>query len=392
MRRRQPWNGDIASYCRVRLHPDTLSGPGVFPHATLFAAQRSSSLSYQIHRPIFLLTVAAGKSNRRRKMGRIIMPASAVLLMLIPVAGGWAVSFAGSASLRSPALHRGFAAGGATQGSRASVLRGKNARWVAQMNPVEKLASELGDVMAGVTGSTSKSFHEERMRYHEERMRYHEERMRFHRRELASKKTARVDTRGGGMEERMRLEAVSSGRPMQILFVDLANTCRSPAAEALMRSLVDGAALGEQIIVRSAGTGAGTRDWFKEGVSDKIERERADPRMVSHGSKRGLNLAGRQSVMLTKSELRSADLVIVMDGKNQVEVETAAAHWRVGLGSKVRLLTEYCRSGTMTTDIPDPYYGGGSGGAGQGQVFEKVLDLLEDGCRGLLRDCAPDAV
>ena len=87
------------------------------------------------------------------------MLASAVLLMLIPVAGGWAVSFAGSASLRSPALHRGFAAGGATQGSRASVLRGKNARWVAQMNPVEKLASELGDVMAGVTGSTSKSFH-----------------------------------------------------------------------------------------------------------------------------------------------------------------------------------------------------------------------------------------
>ena len=313
------------------------------------------------------------------------MLASAVLLMLIPVAGGWAVSFAGSASLRSPALHRGFAAGGATQGSRASVLRGKNARWVAQMNPVEKLASELGDVMAGVTGSTSKSFHEERMRYHEERMR-------FHSRELASKKTARVDTRGGGMEERLRLEAVSSGRPMQILFVDLANTCRSPAAEALMRSLVNQAALGEQIIVRSAGTGAGTRDWFKEGVSDKIERERADPRMVSHGSKRGLNLAGRQSVMLTKSELRSADLVIVMDGKNQVEVETAAAHWRVGLGSKVRLLTEYCRSGTMTTDIPDPYYGGGSGGAGQGQVFEKVLDLLEDGCRGLLRDCAPDAV
>ena len=39
------------------------------------------------------------------------------------------------------------------------------------------------------------------MRYHEERMRYHEERMRFHSRELASKKTARVDTRGGGMED-----------------------------------------------------------------------------------------------------------------------------------------------------------------------------------------------
>ena len=31
------------------------------------------------------------------------------------------------------------------------------------------------------------------------------------------------------------------------------------------------------------------------------------------------------------------------------------------------------------TEVPDPYYGGPAG-------FEKVLDLLEDACEGLLED------
>jgi hypothetical protein len=45
---------------------------------------------------------------------------------------------------------------------------------------------------------------------------------------------------------------------------------------------------------------------------------------------------------------------------------------KLNLCKQVRLLTEYCRSGTITTDIPDPYYGGRMGQA-SGQVFEKVL-------------------
>jgi protein-tyrosine phosphatase len=49
--------------------------------------------------------------------------------------------------------------------------------------------------------------------------------------------------------------------------------------------------------------------------------------------------------------------------------------------AKVRLLREFdsgsVRSGDL--DVPDPYYGGGDG-------FERVLDIVDAACRGLLRE------
>jgi len=262
------------------------------------------------------------------------------------------------------------------------------ARWTAQLSPVERLASTFRDAVGG----NDENYHLERIKHHEERAKHHTERMNHHRASLATSKTARSG-KGGGLEERLRIEAVASGRPMQILFVDLSNTCRSPAAEAIMRSLIQKASLTDQITVRSCSTGAGTRDWYKEDMTASFEAERVDPRMVSHGVKRGLqDLSGRLSVLLSKSELTSADLIVIMDNANLKQVQAAAAHWGVkSTMSKVRLMTEYSRSGTVTTSIPDPYYGGRSGQA-SGQVFEKVLDLLEDGCKGLLRDCAPEAI
>lgn len=267
-------------------------------------------------------------------------------------------------------------------------------RLTCQMNPVEKMATNLRESFAGVGSSQDENYHLQRIKYHEDRMLHHEERMAFHRAQLSKKKTARMDVQGGSYEERLRIGALSTGRPMQILFVDLSNTCRSPAAEAIMRTMIDDAKLQEQIIVRSCSTGAGTREWFKKEVAENIEVERVDPRMVTHASKRGLShLAGRQSVQLTKSELTSADLIVIMDKNNEKEVRAAASYWgEQSCMSKVRLMSTYCRTGTITTDIPDPYYGGASSQQQQGQVFEKVLDLLHDGCKGLLRDCAPQAV
>jgi protein-tyrosine phosphatase len=45
-------------------------------------------------------------------------------------------------------------------------------------------------------------------------------------------------------------------------------------------------------------------------------------------------------------------------------------------GQKVRKFCSFCM-GTELTEVPDPYYGGSA-------AFELVLDLLENGCRGLL--------
>ena len=43
---------------------------------------------------------------------------------------------------------------------------------------------------------------------------------------------------------------------------------------------------------------------------------------------------------------------------------------------KVRLLLEYARDGKIS-EVPDPYQG-------KPKDFEQVLDLIEEGCRGLV--------
>jgi protein-tyrosine phosphatase len=67
------------------------------------------------------------------------------------------------------------------------------------------------------------------------------------------------------------------------------------------------------------------------------------------------------------------------DGSNKSAVMEAADHWgkTQAAAGKIRLMTEYCRKHDNVKSVPDPYYGGADG-------FERVLDLLEDACEGLL--------
>ena len=46
---------------------------------------------------------------------------------------------------------------------------------------------------------------------------------------------------------------------------------------------------------------------------------------------------------------------------------------------KICRMTDFCRRHPDRTYVPDPYYEGREG-------FELVLDMLEDGCEGLLAD------
>eukprot|EP00293_Proteomonas_sulcata_P010235 CAMPEP_0184316360 /NCGR_PEP_ID=MMETSP1049-20130417/89528_1 /TAXON_ID=77928 /ORGANISM="Proteomonas sulcata, Strain CCMP704" /LENGTH=189 /DNA_ID=CAMNT_0026635295 /DNA_START=515 /DNA_END=1084 /DNA_ORIENTATION=+ len=181
----------------------------------------------------------------------------------------------------------------------------------------------------------------------------------------------------------------SQGGKLKLLFVDLSNTCRSPAAEAIMNSIVNQKKVSGFFEITSCSTGSGTREWYKPEIASEVEIEVADPRMVSHASKRGLNLAGRRSKVMRKDDLLASDIIILMDNQNKKDVLQAAQFWGIKgqVEGKLRALSDYCRSGTRTTEVPDPYYGGR--GAPSGPVFEKVLDLLEDGCKGLLRDCMP---
>lgn len=150
--------------------------------------------------------------------------------------------------------------------------------------------------------------------------------------------------------------------PFRLLFVCLGNICRSPAAEGVMQSQVAAAGLAEQVRIDSAGTAG----WHRG--------KRPDARMLAAAAGRGYELTSfaRQ---VEAADLTGFDLVVVMDESNRRDLGTFDPEGRHA--AKVRLFCEFCTDHDLR-EVPDPYYGGPEG-------FEQVLDLLEDGCAGLLR-------
>jgi len=232
----------------------------------------------------------------------------------------------------------------------------------------QKGASAGGGKLSGEA-----KYHQSREQYHLDRIKYHQERAKHHR-----DQTARIM---GGSDRTMSPE-----RGMKrIVFVDLSNTCRSAAAEGMLKQAMQKQGQGDGYTIASRSTGGGMAEWYKPEVARYIEQESTDPRMTSHAIKRGVSLSGIRSQPISREDIESFDLIICMDQQNQRDVMQAADYWGVKseAKSKLRSLTSFCR-GTTASEVPDPYYGG-QGGA-SGQVFEKVLDLLEDGCEGLASD------
>lgn len=151
-------------------------------------------------------------------------------------------------------------------------------------------------------------------------------------------------------------------RSFRVLFVCLGNICRSPAAEGVMHSMITAEGLAERVSIRSAGTAG----WHAGKLPDQ--------RMRSAGQNRGYDLSSRAR-QVSEDDLRDYDLVLVMDQQNLRDVRSYDRESQ--FGSKIRLFCEFCTDHSET-EVPDPYYGGEQG-------FELVLDLLEDGCRGVLR-------
>lgn len=155
---------------------------------------------------------------------------------------------------------------------------------------------------------------------------------------------------------------------VSVLFVCLGNICRSPTAEAVMRSMADQAGLEDRLEVESAGTGA----WHVGHPPDDRARAAA--------ATRGLELAGTAR-RVEADDLERFDLIVAMDRENLAELRTLAAG--TPDEHKLRLLREYDPDARASgeLDVPDPYYGGEDG-------FDLVLDVVESGCRGLLEQIA----
>ena len=147
----------------------------------------------------------------------------------------------------------------------------------------------------------------------------------------------------------------------KILFVCMGNICRSPAAEGIMKAKLKEKGLNNNYFIDSAGTHG-----YHKG-------ELPDHRMRMHAARRGYDLTSR-SRPVTYDDFFDFDLIIGMDDSNISDLNRRAPDEQSRL--KIHRMTDYCRN-FPDDHVPDPYYGGASG-------FEKVLDLLEDACEGII--------
>jgi low molecular weight protein-tyrosine phosphatase len=156
---------------------------------------------------------------------------------------------------------------------------------------------------------------------------------------------------------------------MRILFVCMGNICRSPTAEAIMRGLLRGEGLEQAIAIDSAGTGG----WHAG--------DPPDARAVAAARSRDVVVEGAAREV-TAEDFERFDLVLAMDRENERDLLARAPDDEAR--GKVRLLREFDAAAVAAgdLDVPDPYYGGPHG-------FDRVLDLVEAACRGLLDEVRP---
>jgi protein-tyrosine phosphatase len=140
----------------------------------------------------------------------------------------------------------------------------------------------------------------------------------------------------------------------RILCVCLGNICRSPMAEAVLR------AMDPALVVDSAGTGA----WHLG--------KQPHPDAVRAGARRGYDLAGQRARRFSAADFDAFDLILVMDDANLRDVTDLRP---AGSPTPVQRLLDHAPESGVTA-VPDPWYTGD---------FDGALDLIEAGCRGVLR-------
>ncbi len=165
--------------------------------------------------------------------------------------------------------------------------------------------------------------------------------------------------------------------PLRVIFVCTGNICRSPMGDVVLRELAagrrldDGTMLGDRLVISSAGTGG----WH---AGDPM-----DPRALAAVERRGYTDHGHRARAFDTSWMDDADLVVSMDlGHRQTLASMARA--RAGdyrHDDRLVLMRSFDGRSGGDPDVPDPYYGDDA-------EFERCLDLVEAGCRGLVEHLA----
>ncbi|MFE3839276.1 low molecular weight protein-tyrosine-phosphatase [Pseudogemmobacter sonorensis] len=143
----------------------------------------------------------------------------------------------------------------------------------------------------------------------------------------------------------------------RILFVCLGNICRSPTAEAVFRRMAQEAGL--SVGADSAGTG----DWHRG--------EAPHPPAVRAAKARGYDLSALRARQVRVEDFAVSDLILAMDRRNLADLEAMAP---AGALARLGLFMDLAPELALR-DVPDPWFTG---------EFDRTLDLIEAGCRGLV--------
>ncbi len=147
-----------------------------------------------------------------------------------------------------------------------------------------------------------------------------------------------------------------------ILFICLGNICRSPAAEGIMKSLVEQAGRSDEFYIDSAAIGS----WHIGQLPDS--------RMRKCGAEHGYHFDSHAR-QFQKSDFDRFDTIAVMDNENYRAITSMASSQAEK--NKVVRIADFLTEHREYTSVPDPYYGDYSD-------FELVIELLEDACQELL--------
>ena len=152
---------------------------------------------------------------------------------------------------------------------------------------------------------------------------------------------------------------------ISILFVCLGNICRSPAAEAIFKNLINNKGIGNQFIVDSAGTGS----WHVG--------KQADSRMRFAAKQRNINITSNAR-QIRKDDFQKFKYILVMDDSNFNNVIDLKNRVKGSDFAKILKIQDFS-SIFNEKEVPDPYFGGDAG-------FDHVLDILEDSVSCFLED------
>lgn len=154
----------------------------------------------------------------------------------------------------------------------------------------------------------------------------------------------------------------------RILFVCMGNICRSPAAEGMLRARLTREAPHwlDRIEIDSAGTHG-----YHGGRAP-------DPRMQQAARARGIDLSALRARAVQPEDFLRFTHILAMDEANLQHLLTL----RPPSASVVPALFLPPGEDGRPRAVPDPYYGDGQG-------FERVLDLLDEGCNALVEHLRP---